>query len=397
MAHDVFVGYSSKDKPTADAVSATLEAAGIRCWIAPRDIAPGADWGESIVTAIEGARMMVLVFSAHANTSVQIKREVERAVHKGLVIIPLRIEDVLPAKSLEYFLSTPHWLDAFTPPLERHLRYLAGVVRQILEGGAAVHPAPPPPLPLHRRRGVLRAGAASVAVLVALGAWLLLRPVPPPSFIGKWRARKVTLDINEGGNISTVGELLQAALAGPKLAAAFDVAPDGQYSYGLAAEDYGTVSETGASCRAANEVCGKLTFTSALTRKPVLLGYELSSWRTQYGTIDGGKPGDLSMTLRSQLWWINLYGQPTDGVFGHWHGQLRNYCSDYSFDFEIAASGSYRLRISHSEHGLFRAENGDWNRTPSGGCPTSGRYLFDGADRVTMTWERGAADWERAR
>ena len=63
MAHDVFVSYSSQDKPTADAIVASLEANGIRCWIAPRDILPGTDWSESIVEAIEEAGTMVLVFS----------------------------------------------------------------------------------------------------------------------------------------------------------------------------------------------------------------------------------------------------------------------------------------------------------------------------------------------
>jgi TIR domain len=132
MAHDVFVSYSSKDKPTADAVCAVLESHGIRCWVAPRDILPGSDWGGSIIEAIRCARAMVLIFSANANASPQIKREVERAVNKGIPVIPLRIEDVVPTASLEYFISTPHWLDAFTPPLERHLQYLAEVVGKIV-------------------------------------------------------------------------------------------------------------------------------------------------------------------------------------------------------------------------------------------------------------------------
>jgi len=132
MAYDVFVSYSSKDKPTADAVCAVLESHGIRCWVAPRDILPGRDWGGSIIEAIKGARAMVLVFSANANTSTQIKREVERAVSKGIPVIPLRIEDVTPTETLEYFLSTPHWLDAFTPPLEQHLEYLVDVVQKII-------------------------------------------------------------------------------------------------------------------------------------------------------------------------------------------------------------------------------------------------------------------------
>jgi len=134
MAHDVFVSYWSKDKSIGDAVSVALESHGLSCWIAPRDILPSNDWGGSIIEAIEDARVMVLIFSASANASVQIKREVERAVTKGKPIIPFRIENVAPTASLEYFISTPQWLDAFTLPLERHLEYLAKVVRKIVGG-----------------------------------------------------------------------------------------------------------------------------------------------------------------------------------------------------------------------------------------------------------------------
>jgi TIR domain len=133
MAHDVFVSHSAKDKTTADAVCAALEAKGFRCWIAPRDILPGREWGASIVEAIKSSRVMVLIFSGHANQSPQINREVERAVNWRIPIIPMRIEDVVPTEALEYFLSSPHWLDAFTPPLERHLEYLAKVIGQILQ------------------------------------------------------------------------------------------------------------------------------------------------------------------------------------------------------------------------------------------------------------------------
>jgi hypothetical protein len=133
MTHDVFICYSTRDKPVADATCAVLEADGVRCWIAPRDILPGADWGESIIDAINDARAMVLIFSSNANSAqAQIKREVERAVNKGIPVIPFRIENVTPTKSLEYFLSTPHWLDAFTPPLDEHVRQLAESLKRLL-------------------------------------------------------------------------------------------------------------------------------------------------------------------------------------------------------------------------------------------------------------------------
>ena len=149
MAHDVFISYSAKDKATADAVCATLEGRGIRCWIAPRDILPGIDWGEAIIEAIHASRVMILGFSSNANDSNQIKREVERAVSKGLPIIPLRIENVAPVRSLEYFIGPVHWLDALAPPLETHLQSLGETVRLRLarlnkgkDGDAGTGPLP---------------------------------------------------------------------------------------------------------------------------------------------------------------------------------------------------------------------------------------------------------------
>jgi hypothetical protein len=57
MGFDVFISYPHEDKATADAACATLEASGMRCWIAPRDVTPSTDWAASIVEAIDGCRV----------------------------------------------------------------------------------------------------------------------------------------------------------------------------------------------------------------------------------------------------------------------------------------------------------------------------------------------------
>lgn len=132
MAHDVFISYSSRDKATADAVCGVLEAGGVKCWIAPRDILGGMEYAEAIVEAIEQSRVMVLVFSSGANQSPHISREVERAVNKAVTIIPLRVEDVTPTSSLEYFITATQWQDALTPPLQKHLYKLADTVERVL-------------------------------------------------------------------------------------------------------------------------------------------------------------------------------------------------------------------------------------------------------------------------
>jgi TIR domain len=133
---DVFISYSHVDKATADATCATLEQAGIRCWIAPRDITPGDEWGAAIVKAIDQCRAMVLIFSSSANSSKQIRREVERAVNGGVPIIPVRIENVVPTEAMAYFMSTVHWLDAMTAPLDNHLQRLAQSIKALLQTDA---------------------------------------------------------------------------------------------------------------------------------------------------------------------------------------------------------------------------------------------------------------------
>lgn len=132
MAYEVFISHSHQDKTMADAICATLESRQIRCWVAPRDLRPSDNWASGVIHGIEACRVMVLIFSAAANSSVHVMNEVERAVNRGLRIIPLRIENVVPAKALELFLSTPHWLDAISPPIEAHLQRLALVVESLL-------------------------------------------------------------------------------------------------------------------------------------------------------------------------------------------------------------------------------------------------------------------------
>ncbi len=134
MHHDVFISHSRSDKLTAEAVCHRLESEGIRCWMAPRDIMPGLSWTASIMKGIESCRILILVFSGHANRSEHVQREIERAFAKGLVVIPFRIEDVPPIGALEYFLGFVHWLDALTPPMENHIQSLLELTKKILPG-----------------------------------------------------------------------------------------------------------------------------------------------------------------------------------------------------------------------------------------------------------------------
>lgn len=132
MAHDVFISYSIKDRLLAEALCHKLEEDRIRCWIAPRDISPGGSWAGEIADAIPGSRVMILVFSANANSSKQVLREVELAINHNLVIIPMKIEDVTPTGGMSYYLSTTHWIDAIGNKFDSRINTLSHRIQTML-------------------------------------------------------------------------------------------------------------------------------------------------------------------------------------------------------------------------------------------------------------------------
>src|SRR5258707_4875271 len=86
---------------------------------------------------------MVLIFSSHANESKQIRREVQRAFDREVPVVPMRIDNVVPSNTLAYYMGPVHWLDALTPPLDKHLKDLAATVKGFL-GAAEPNPMPRP-------------------------------------------------------------------------------------------------------------------------------------------------------------------------------------------------------------------------------------------------------------
>ena len=111
--------------------------------MAPRDIEAGSDWTTGIMQGIATCKTLVVVFTAHANESEHVGREVAQAFSIGLPVIPFRVEEVVPRENLAYFLATVHWVDAITPPLEKHLGPLTQRVKQLLAGGEQSSPAAP--------------------------------------------------------------------------------------------------------------------------------------------------------------------------------------------------------------------------------------------------------------
>ncbi len=132
--YDIFICHAFEDAEHARAICSALEENGVRCWLAPRDPVPGIPYGRQIVDAIAAARLLLLIFSSHANESRAVINEVELASSSGKVIIPVRVEDVTPSKDLAFYVNAVHWFDAFgiAPKEETSalLRHVSGFLAQ---------------------------------------------------------------------------------------------------------------------------------------------------------------------------------------------------------------------------------------------------------------------------
>jgi formylglycine-generating enzyme required for sulfatase activity len=172
--HTVFISYASADKPIAERVCSALERGGLACWIAPRNIEPGADFAAEIIEAIHSARAVVLVLTPAAMASPHILSEIGHAFSGKKRILPFRLcSDALPA-DFDYFLSMTQWLDALDGCNDASLDRLLRAMRDVVAGNAAIAHVTEPP---RKRKLPLFAAIALAAVFVAGGLFYWLRPV----------------------------------------------------------------------------------------------------------------------------------------------------------------------------------------------------------------------------
>lgn len=113
MNHDVFISYSSQDKEAAQAICHALEQDEIRCWMAPRDIPYGAQYGDVIDDAIKTCKVVVVLFSETAASSQWVNGELNVAFEEQKTIIPFRLDQTPLKGQTRVMLNQRHWIDAY--------------------------------------------------------------------------------------------------------------------------------------------------------------------------------------------------------------------------------------------------------------------------------------------
>lgn len=193
MSNHVFVSHSHSDAPAAELIVQALEKRGVTCWIAPRDVAPGGSYAESILNAIESASCFVLIYSEHSNVSSHVLREVERALKFELNIVPIRFDDSAPSKSLDYLLATVHWLAIAPDSRDRSIVKAAEQIAAALAksrstppGAEAVRapasqPTAPAPAAARSKRPLVWIAVLLVVIAASLIYWFVSKNSTPAS------------------------------------------------------------------------------------------------------------------------------------------------------------------------------------------------------------------------
>ena len=132
--HHVFISYSTIDTETAFSLLHVLEANGLKCWIAPRDIPQGAQWANEIDQAIQSSRVFVVIVSSNSIKSKQVPKEIALAITECEGIFPFRIDNSALQGGFRYYLSDYQFVDA-VHQTEAKMQELANSIRYTLKLG----------------------------------------------------------------------------------------------------------------------------------------------------------------------------------------------------------------------------------------------------------------------
>jgi len=104
-----FISYSSRDQTFANRLYADLQANGVRCWFAPKDMPFGAKLRESIDEAISENDKMLLVLSKNSIASSWVEKEFETSFEEecrreDTVLFPIML-DHSPFESRESWIA----------------------------------------------------------------------------------------------------------------------------------------------------------------------------------------------------------------------------------------------------------------------------------------------------
>lgn len=107
----IFISHSKKDFSRIEKYIASLEAIGLECWVAPRDIPKGVPFAKAIAEAINKCNIFIVFISNNAFLSDHVLNEIDLASSWKKKIIPVFLENVILRGEFAYYLKRRQWIE----------------------------------------------------------------------------------------------------------------------------------------------------------------------------------------------------------------------------------------------------------------------------------------------
>jgi TolB-like protein/Flp pilus assembly protein TadD len=135
---DVFISYSRDDKDRVLELATRLRDAGVSIWIDQGGIDGAALWGETIVNALESAKVLLLIITGSSVRSHNVAKEVVLTSERKGSILPVLLEPTVIPPALKYPLAGIQQIEFYGPNAEENL---AVILRSLERLGVRVGPA----------------------------------------------------------------------------------------------------------------------------------------------------------------------------------------------------------------------------------------------------------------
>ena len=132
---DVFISYSREDKDRVLELADRLRAAGVAIWIDQGGIDGATMWGEEIVNALEGAKVLLLAVTASAARSHNVAKEVVLVSERKGHILPVHLEQTTIPAALRYPLAGIQAIEYYNGDPDEQLRT---ILRSLERAGVKV-------------------------------------------------------------------------------------------------------------------------------------------------------------------------------------------------------------------------------------------------------------------
>ena len=200
---DIFISYSSNDEQLANQLCEFFEKEKLSCWIAPRNIAVGKEYGGEIIKGIEESKVFFLCLTKSSNESQHVLREVERAVNRKMPVVVYQHEETTLSKSMEYFLASTQW---FIPGKDNDLEKLIWTVESIIEKQSKTPSAETSKLPEMKVKKKKKEKNSRKWLWIVVAAALLCGIVASVFLLGKDNTTKTIAEVAVGDEF-TFGSL----------------------------------------------------------------------------------------------------------------------------------------------------------------------------------------------